>query len=68
MLASVSTSSLHSPRPIIRWVQNRYNNLVKQWHEPQVPAYSMMDTQYETRSKELPVILKMFYRTVTIVR
>jgi len=50
---------IHSTRLIMRWVQNRYNNLVKQWHEPDGPAYSMMDTQYETRSMELLVILKI---------
>jgi len=49
---------IHSPRLIMRWVQNRYSNLVKQWHEPDGPAYSMMDTQYETSSKKLLVICK----------
>ena len=49
---------IHSPRLIMRWAQNRYNNLVKQWHEPDGPSYSMVDTQYETRSKKLLVILR----------
>ena len=53
----------------MRWVQNRYNNLVKQWHEPDGSAYSMMDTQYETRSKKLLAIFKkkMSYRRKPLV-
>jgi hypothetical protein len=42
----------------MHWVQNRYNNLVKQWHEPGGPACFIMDTQYETGPKELLVIVK----------